>query len=129
MNACHQTILRKTAVVLLSCTALPSTHAQSGNSAASPTDAANLTQQTLHLSATTSSAEFQDTFVALRNLLRANATVIPLAGQNMVTINATPNQLKLAQKILDDLQPRQPTPSHNRPALLQHANAVALPRP
>jgi len=73
---------------------------------ASPTEAkppADLTVRTFYLNNVTQASDANEIQTALRNLLPANIKIYLVPSQNAIVMQATPEQLMLAQRLLNDL--------------------------
>src|SRR5260370_1452011 len=64
---------------------------------------AGTVEQTFYLSNVSQQNDFVEINNTIRSLLDPKAKVVPVAGQNAILIRATPDELKLAQKLLSDL--------------------------
>ncbi len=83
-------------------------HAQNAGSSMAP-ESAKLRDQVFPLKNTAQPVETKELIIALRNVLDTRATVNVLADQNALVVNDTPDQLRLAQKVIDDIENAQPS--------------------
>ena len=81
----------------------PSLRAQTVDSGG-PRASTKLIDQVFRLNNTTQPAEAKDLVVVLRNVLDARATINVLPDQEALVVNDTPDQLRLAQKVIDDIE-------------------------
>lgn len=100
MNRTHG-ILKAALILIMSATAAWS---QPSSAQREPTSV-----QTYHLKNTTHMQDGNEIFEALRNTLTPQAKITFIRSQNAFLIEATPDQLALAEKILNELDPRRNT--------------------
>ena len=83
-------------------------HAQSTVSSISPA-ATKRSDQVFALKRTVPVSEIKDLVTTLRNILGPHASVNIPMGQNTIVVNDTADQLRLAQKIMNDVESAQPS--------------------
>ncbi len=64
---------------------------------------ADMSVQTFYLANVSQTNEVQDIVTAMRNLLDARDKIYVVQSQNAIVVQATPEQLKLTRRLLDDL--------------------------
>ena len=72
------------------------------------TDLDELAVQTFYLTNATQQNDANEVTTAIRNLLDPSVKVYPVLSQNAIVMRATPDQLLLAQKLLNDLDRTRP---------------------
>ena len=87
---------------------VPSLRAQIAGSSV-PAESTKLIDQVFPLKNTRQPAETKELIIVLRNVLDARATISLLAGQDAIVVNDTPDQLRLARKVIDDIESAQPS--------------------
>ena len=70
---------------------------------------ADVTEQTFYLPTQTDGKASNEVLVALRNAMSPQAKIYLVASRSALVITASPNELQLAQKILADLNHKQPS--------------------
>jgi general secretion pathway protein D len=78
------------------------------NTRAKRTELDELAVQTFYLSNAWQQNDLNDVQTALRNVLGANAKVYGVPSQNAIVMRASPDELTLAQKIINDLDKARP---------------------
>ena len=81
----------------------PNTIFVAQNTRTKRTDIEDLAVQTFYLTNASAQADVQEVTTAIRNLLDPSVKVYPILSQNAIVMRATPDQLLLAQKLLNDL--------------------------
>jgi len=72
------------------------------------TDLDELAVQTFYLTNAVQQSDANEVVTAIRNLLDPSVKVYPVLSQNAIVMRATPDQLMLAQKLLNDLDRTRP---------------------
>jgi len=86
----------------------PNTIFVAQNNRTKRTDLDDLAVQTFYLTNASQQAEANEVLTALRNLLDPSSKVTLVPSQNAIVVRATPDQLLLAQKLMNDLDRTRP---------------------